>query len=257
MKMKLKHLAAVTALACAAAPAFAGIEILGDEAEMWGLVWDEAFGTYAIDFGVTKAQWEAGFTGTLGTVGGANWDAYRAVDLDLNDYERFAGTRWAVVLVSDMFNYAGEPGANIYYTTVQEDREIVIRDLELEQAFNAMSYGFAATLNQSGLTPDNSLDGDTFNPLGTPGHFIEADNSGGGLGIYASNAIGSTHGLTQCTYGGYFDSTAFSTCTPDTMRLINFDGSSFTVAAIPEPGTYALLLGGLAVVGAAARRRRA
>lgn len=42
----------------------------------------------------------------------------------------------------------------------------------------------------------------------------------------------------------------------DSAYNVGIDNISFSVTAVPEPATMALLLGGLAVVGAAARRRR-
>ena len=45
--------------------------------------------------------------------------------------------------------------------------------------------------------------------------------------------------------------------TTGTMRLDMVSLSGSAIAAVPEPGTYALLLAGLGLVGAAARRRRA
>ncbi|MBH1987020.1 MAG: PEP-CTERM sorting domain-containing protein [Burkholderiales bacterium] len=46
--------------------------------------------------------------------------------------------------------------------------------------------------------------------------------------------------------------------TPGVLRLDASTGVlSYTVSAVPEPSTYAMLVAGLVVAGAAARRRRA
>ena len=50
----------------------------------------------------------------------------------------------------------------------------------------------------------------------------------------------------------------FMNCTDCTGGAASAQVSAFsTVAAVPEPSTYAAMLGGLAALGAVARRRRA
>ncbi len=55
-----------------------------------------------------------------------------------------------------------------------------------------------------------------------------------------------------------FAATGFNLMTGAATRLGEFNGtlSGLTVSAVPEPGTYALMLAGLGVLGFSAKRRR-
>jgi hypothetical protein len=265
--MKLAKLASAALLACAA-PAFAGIETISPngEAELFGIVWDEAFGTYAIDFGITLAElqnFNAGTTVLGTTAGDVNWTNYTQVDVNLNDYQPFEGTRWAIVAVADILGYAGEPNSQQYFTTFRGDTlgGTVISDGSLEQTFNSMgTFGYAGILGQNGMTPNPAADLSAFAAVGSPAHFIES-GFGGGFGLFAGNAIGTFANLNICTYGNLFDSTGPSSCAPLVVGngevSVGFNGQSFVAAVVPEPGTYAMLFAGLAAVGFMVRRRSA
>jgi hypothetical protein len=197
--MKFKTMVVAAAALCASS-AFAGISQEAGNAELFGVVWDEAFGTYAIDFGITVDQFNAGFSGVLGTVAGANWNAFVAADVNgLNDFSLFGGTRWAIFAVSDVLGYPGEPGAQNYFTTTTFDRGVDLDDISFAQAIGSMGgVGFSGLLNFNGLGVDPALNGDTFAVLGTEAHFIE-DNYMGASGLFAGTAIGSSQTLFECT----------------------------------------------------------
>jgi hypothetical protein len=62
--------------------------------------------------------------------------------------------------------------------------------------------------------------------------------------------------LSQATDSTYSTQTDFWLSGPD--RSVKFQGKidNLTVAAVPEPESYAMLLAGLGLVGAIARRRK-
>jgi hypothetical protein len=83
--------------------------------------------------------------------------------------------------------------------------------------------------------------------------------SGGDI-LEFQSPISSIYGLTSVaptTFSGLISDTAFTSVTLAGTTAIGLQITDFTVAAVPEPETYALMLAGLGLVGFVARRRKA
>jgi hypothetical protein len=255
--MNLKKLAAAAALVCTA-PAFAAINTLDGDAELFAMVWDENFATYALDLGVSINDLVS-LNGQLSfAVAGANWSAFVEADGNLGDYEEFQGTRWAILAVdnSDQFSFVESfPGDVNVFMTSQGGPLPIITNQGVEVMINvATTWG--AEFDQRGGDLSFAANTDATVLVGDVAHYTETTQP-----LRIGNAFGSTVALHGCTYSGFRDGTQDALCTAMTNGLsqavtVGFDGQAFTVTAVPEPGTYAMLLAGLGAVGFMARRRR-
>jgi PEP-CTERM motif len=259
MKLNLKALAAAAAVLCGG-HAFAGINTSDSDAELFVVVWDETKATYVLDTGFTLGtllNQGAATSWAFSVTGSANYAAYAAEDGNLADFSQFEGTRWALFAVdnNDNFNFDGKD--RNYLTSTTFNAPMPSEPGIIDATLGAMG-DFVLTQAQNGLTPDVAVNGDSFNKIGSPAHFLEF-GYGGNFGIFAGNAIGD--GIAKLSLCSYDLSTLSVPCLTKNGAGLDmqatFDGSTLSVTAVPEPGTYALLLAGLATVGFIARRRKA
>lgn len=258
--MKLTRFAAALGLAAAAVPAFAAIGTIDEQTELFGVVWDESFGSYALDLGVTLNDFRAaantpGYSFSRSV--GAAYQKFTAADKDPNDGTQFTGTRWAIFAADvQSFGDAGEADGYRYLTTSFGTDKPRIDNSQLQAGTGTVSLK-ATEISATGThnIADVAQNGESFNPKGESGFFDESQNSFSNAGTWAGNKPNTSSKV-------YYFFTSSGDPTVDSTRVdfggnANFNGTAFSyaVAAIPEPSTYALLLAGLLTVGFVARRR--
>jgi hypothetical protein len=267
MKFNLKMIAAAVAMAAASVPAMAKIqnmEAVGGS-ELVFYAFDATAGTsYYKDLGVTFDSFIAaptfGLPGSNNIGGDANWTQY-ATSVG-ND---FGGTVWGVMGGKKV---SGSGAGSMQFLTTAT----------LDAASNSTS-----TSTNANLTSINTSFNTNFLTLVIDGSSIATNNSyftsaavtdqsnwsvGGkdtGFGKLSAfttgNAIGTDASFfnlvrSSSTNGQkYSIATVLPQATPNDYKW-SFDGSTLVAAPVPEPETYGLMLAGLAVIGAIARRRR-
>ncbi|CAM4128095.1 PEP-CTERM sorting domain-containing protein [Roseateles saccharophilus] len=254
--MKIKSLAAAALAVVAVSQAHAGIAVMTNGNSELFFVLGNDKGSFLLDTGVT-----------VNALKSASFSSYVQNVTNLVGFSSFvAGStpQWALAV----FDGTGTTG----YSNVELISTRATTTPTLASINNTTFKG--SVFNNTGLiaqTASNQLDsatsdhiavadGSSFNAVGTAGYFGSNFFAIGQASNQIGNAVGTSSTLLDWKGNGTNSLTKVTTATL-TGYSASFDGSTLSisapVAAIPEPGSYAMLAAGLAAVGFVVRRRRA
>ena len=271
MKFNLKSIVAAVAMTVASASAMASIQNgtvgnAGGGGELFFVAYDATAGiksSYIKDLGVTFSSFLTTPTysmmGSLNVSSDANWTTYLS---NIGGAANLGNTRWAVVgnLQDSTIGINNPQGSKLLVTgqaaaPAASNGQIAASAGEINTVWlpdvgdaSAVAVNNSYVYSASDVTPKNwsnieqsninsNLGFSIVNPINTGANFYQLVRT-----TNRSTGVGAVTTILSNASTGY---------------QWQFDGSSVFAAPVPEPETYGMLLAGLALVGAIARRRRA
>jgi hypothetical protein len=231
MKFKFKAVAAALAFAAVAGQASAAS---GGDVLLY--VFDTTNGSsFVQDLGVTAASFIAAPSLNV-TVSGADWTSFTGQASYATDTKL-----WGLLAASSTTQFASTiaNGAVVAGPTAAQIANI-----------NGIATNVAGAFTVGALTNFAAAGSTGFNNW----NVTAGNNMLGNVSFNTGNAFGAT-GVALDTFANSGARGAATTITPF-LQTAAFNGSSLTVAAVPEPETYGMMAAGLLMLGAIARRRR-
>ena len=270
--MKLKTLVAALAIVLGA-PAFAAIAPgTSGNGELFLVVQDSAAKvSFTLDLGITMDSFLSSyktngyFPKSWNAAADSNWAAFD-VAADVN------ASVWAV-LALDTTGALATVGGHRLLTTVEVGKQATIGGTANKQLTDGLTQaaGFFTAINATGThgpQANFAINGSSVNYETDNGRAYFGESGGltanlnGNASFKNTNVIGAESLMFYVTRSGpsqLASAKVFSeqlSYAPGVGPVrVTFDGQQLTM--VPEPGTYALMLAGLAAVGFIARRRRA
>lgn len=260
MKLQLKTIVAAVALAVVAGHASAAIP-LNNTATGTGVLFyaydDSANTSYVQDLGLTFSSFLPS-SAAASTPGTTNWSV--GSNTSWSDYLASvsgdtSNTYWGVIAGSSTYAV----GSSILGTHGVLSTIRVGEDISGQTSANAKSavgtYLRNPILAINGLTPDATSG--FFSASGSADNLaMNWKHNGGGKMFNVDNVIGQSSEFQYGNSMAAFSSTTYGNVAG--VSTFSFDGGtlSYTVPAVPEPSSYAMMVGGLMLVGGIAARRR-
>lgn len=239
---------AASALASSFTPAFAGIDVTNN-AELFLIVFDGT-ASYSKDTGIKLDTF----------LGASRLANTTASNFSMNVgplYANFASTanlQWALLAVDA--EGTGDPlDYRMLATGTNNVRPNFLDAGNLQNDVGSMSLAIGAMNQTCACGPVGSTHGETFNAKGTVAYYDDSILLA--ASTRTTNRIGVSSSVWLAVNPSYDSSE--DTLMTKMAGTASFNGTSFgyTVTAVPEPQSLALLLAGLGVVGFVARRRHA
>lgn len=249
--MKFKLLA-VAALVAASGAANAAIDTAGN-GELFFNIWDTN-GSYTRSLETTIDAFQT----SLAATGGLNlsWTADAAYTSFLAGVSNVSALKWNIV-ASDT------SGANRLLTTYTAPEATTTLANNLARIATGNTQQFAIAVNGFLAGADSVSVGSTSNAFA--GKALFKDTAGGQLNFSNAGALSNNSyasglgfmrvdaaatGTAKSVYNEYYDTGAVA------VNAWVDGNNTIHISAVPEPETYAMLLAGLGMIGAVARRRR-